>query len=648
MNMRNFILAIALSSLTLCACGSDSGGGGCAEDETEINGTCYPNDCPDEPCPDGYVCGPDQTCIEIACVDVVCDGDQICEGGECVTPPTCTPTIADPFPGDITSDTTLEAGCCYLISERISIENDALLTVGAGCTLLFEHEAGIDIESDGALSAVGTATEPILFTATEQTPGYWNGLYFDESASTENRLEHVIVEYGGGYDYPNGAPSNVCVRAPTAAAQLQMNHTTLRHSAGAGFYFGSYADITAFSENTITENEGAAGVVHGDIIGCLDPSSSYTGNSDDSILVEGDHIETDQAAHLLDVPYRILDDLTVEAQLTIEPGVQLVFSQDTRMEIDATGSLIAAGTADATILLTTTEATPGYWQGLYFNESSSVSNTLQHAVIEYGGGYDFPNCTPANVCVRAPNANDVGRLEMSHTVLRHSAGAGFSFGAYADISTFTENTVTQNADAAGVVHGNIIGCLDASPSSSYTGNVIDILIVEGDHIETDQTMRYLAIPYRIADDLVVEAHLTVEPGVALEFAQGTRMEIEENGALTAQGTTDATILFTTTDPTPGYWDGLWFNGSTSVSNVFEFVTVEYAGGYDFANGGRANICLSTPAGANTHLTMHDSVIRHSLGYGLWIGVDAAVNNDIDDPAVNTYTNNGDGAVYQDQ
>jgi len=88
---------------------------------------------------------------------------------------------------------TINLGVPY-IAERITVDN--ALTVEAGAEFLFESGAKLRVSSDATLKAVGTAEQPILFSSTDQTPGFWDGVEFFYSAGA-NELAHVIVEYGG-------------------------------------------------------------------------------------------------------------------------------------------------------------------------------------------------------------------------------------------------------------------------------------------------------------------------------------------------------------------------------------------------------------------------------------------------------------------
>ncbi|NIP44560.1 MAG: right-handed parallel beta-helix repeat-containing protein, partial [Aliifodinibius sp.] len=55
----------------------------------------------------------------------------------------------------------------------------------------------------------------------------------------------------------------------------------------------------------------------------------------------------------------------------------------------------------------------------------------------------------------------------------------------------------------------------------------------------------------------INAVLTIEPGVKVEFASGARMDIETTGTLVAVGTESDSIVFTGANQTAGFWDGIF-------------------------------------------------------------------------------------------
>jgi hypothetical protein len=78
--------------------------------------------------------------------------------------------------------------------------------------LRFENKQGAGVFIDpgsttnparGALVAVGTAEQPIVFTSVTSIAGAWRGLVFGNKPSPKNRLEHVRIEFAGGRSLAN-------------------------------------------------------------------------------------------------------------------------------------------------------------------------------------------------------------------------------------------------------------------------------------------------------------------------------------------------------------------------------------------------------------------------------------------------------------
>ncbi|MEJ2049278.1 MAG: PKD domain-containing protein, partial [Calditrichota bacterium] len=61
--------------------------------------------------------------------------------------------------------------------------------------------------------------------------------------------------------------------------------------------------------------------------------------------------------------------------------------------------------------------------------------------------------------------------------------------------------------------------------------------------------------YVVTDVANVNAVLTIEPGVTVEFGAGARMDVESGGTLIAVGTETDSIIFTGANKTAGAWDG---------------------------------------------------------------------------------------------
>ena len=349
---------------------------------------------------------------------------------------------------DIRANRTLFADTLYVVTDEVDLR--ALLTVEPGTTIEFENDTRFELRSSGGLVADGTESAPILMTGTEETPGWWDGIFARSSENPNNVLNWVTVEYGGGADFTGAAPGNVVVGHGTNSASMSITNSTLRQSGSDGLWVRSNGDLPSFEGNTLTQNEWAPAAVAYNNVHLLDDGSTYTGNNDEYIFARsGDTIEnTDVQWDNLDVPYRVgaspveIQDIT----LTIAPGTTLEFEEDTGIKIDTGGGLIADGTEGNSILFTGTEETPGWWNGI-FVQSRNPDNVLDGATVEYGGGDDFVGAPAGNVIIGS-GANE-GQMNVTNSLLRASAEYGVWVHRDSDANTniCAANSFESNAEA---------------------------------------------------------------------------------------------------------------------------------------------------------------------------------------------------------
>ncbi|HGY09504.1 MAG TPA: hypothetical protein ENK37_05560, partial [Oceanithermus profundus] len=88
--------------------------------------------------------------------------------------------------GTIDSEVTLSPDTCnpYHVTEDLFVEEPGKLTLEPGTTLEFAQDTGLYVSGHGALVAVGTAADKILFTGASKTRGYWNGVVFQSFANS--------------------------------------------------------------------------------------------------------------------------------------------------------------------------------------------------------------------------------------------------------------------------------------------------------------------------------------------------------------------------------------------------------------------------------------------------------------------------------
>ncbi|QDG52932.1 hypothetical protein FIV42_19950 [Persicimonas caeni] len=364
--------------------------------------------------------------------------------GELEDTATATVTVTCPAPvevsGDIDTDTTWPAngyGCThYLVTGTVRVLEG--LTIEPGVNVSFEQGTGMR-HSRGATSpfvAEGTATHPILFTGTTESPGHWKGLLISSDLA-DNSLVDVIIEYGGSEawwsDVRAGNLSVMDLTTGGTVASASIEHTTLRHSADAGLVTAEQgASFPVFNANVVTQNAVPVSINANQLQWLGAPGDNdFTGNTDDYIEIHdattGNRVVDGQNWVDMGVPYHFTDNVHVlsAADLVVEPGVELLFAENTALYVG--GTIEAVGTASEPVRFASILDQDGAWNGIRI-ESNSVVNVLEHVVVEDGGqsrigaGVD----EPANLTLFKNNGRDAS-ITLRDSVFRDSAGVDITF-----------------------------------------------------------------------------------------------------------------------------------------------------------------------------------------------------------------------------
>lgn len=110
---------------------------------------------------------------------------------------------------------------------------------------------------------------------------------------------------------------------------------------------------------------------------------------------------------------------------------------------------------------------------------------------------------------------------------------------------------------------------------------------------------YANVDYIIKDWIIIlDSTTTIEPGCVIYF-EGSHagMITQGNGAIYAQGTSDAPIIFSSTEKWAGSWKGI-FIGTHRFENVFSYCKFEYAGNSPIEQ-------MSVPAALGVHQDNND-------------------------------------------
>ena len=521
-----------------------------------------------------------------------------------------------------TTDTTLDG--CYKVDRYIEIAENKLLTINPGSVLMFTSSGYIEVK--GALKAVGTPAQPILFTGSTKSAGNWQGIQFENAVDDKNELANVIIEYGGSW-----GQGSLYANENT---HLKIRDSIIRDSSTNGFNFGADVLLNEFTNVTSTNNAETAGIVGINALNTIDGTSDFTGNNNDYITLTSGIVNTNQIWSALTVP--VLVDRYIEIAsnklLTIKPGARFEFVSSGYIEIN--GALKAIGTPEI-IDKTTGDITPaklitftgattsaGFWQGIQFKNAVDTKNELVHVVIKHAGSWGNG----------ALYASDSTNLKIRDSIISDSSTHGFNLGNDVVLNEFRNVTSTNNAETAGIIGPKALSAIDNT--SDFTGNIgNDYLTVNSGTVATDETWNELTVPIFVNRYIEIgeNALVTVNPGAIFKFASSGYLEVK--GAIKAIGITTKPITFTGATASAGFWQSIQFRNAVDTRNELANVIIEYAGSW-----GNSNLYV----GDATVLNVHDSIIRNSSGFGMWISNTATVIN-----TNNSFSDNKEGSLHQD-
>lgn len=277
----------------------------------------------------------------------------------------------------------------YAVSGWLYVQDGATLTVRPGVEVQFAPAAAsvqsnIRVRGGGRLDALGTVTDPILFTSfyAEPTPGDWGYVHFLHDGA--GLIEHAILEYGGNFTSPTFIieSSDVIVR-----------DTEVRYGLAEGV---KVVGVIAPTLERVS------------VIGC----ASWAVNQSDinatpqySRLLLRDNvfnavrIDADTAVLARDVrlaacgaPYALAGGARVGAggQLTVDPGVVVQFAPvgtalQSYLSVETGGELVARGTPNQRIVFTSANTTPAPGDWAYVQVLPDAQAYLSECTFEYGG-----------------------------------------------------------------------------------------------------------------------------------------------------------------------------------------------------------------------------------------------------------------------
>lgn len=353
------------------------------------------------------------------------------------------------FSGNIDANTTwpdLGLPVDYVVSGRMYVEGNALLTIEPGVTIMFDsNDGGLTVEENAGISMVGTPDKPIVFTGPTNNPnnGSWKDIVI-ESKRNDNRLEYVQFIRGGSADYWD----NNAVVAINSGGRVHMNNCLIDGGLKCGLF--STGAFFSFSNNVIKNVPSyPVWMDANEALYSLGSDNTYLNNGKNMIYVDLSYIDMEDHTTLkkMSIPYYFPHgyDLDGAFKYTIEPGVTMLIGSAQNMDIDAETTLIADGTIDAPITIRGLEDEPGYWNGIYYN--SKKAQSLMNYVNISGGGYDDSWTNRFNLQI----SNDA-RLTITNCVISNSQYYGIELDNPSVMERVTHSNVVFLNNQAGNVY----------------------------------------------------------------------------------------------------------------------------------------------------------------------------------------------------
>jgi|GEM_PF-1399955 len=526
----------------------------------------------------------------------------------------------------ITQDETWSASQIHIITNNLIVDN-ATLTIEAGTKIQMKDSTLIIVAAGGALKAIGTARDSILFTVEENSLGAWQSIYFDPHCNLDLcQLEYCIFENGGAGD--SLSAMLICEKV---APPIQ--YSTFRHSRTNGLRLIGQAEFNNFSHNKFRNNQFAPILLPMSAISSLQRSCSFTGNGKDVIrVVEPSQLVKDVIWRALDVPYQIETELRIEAhQITLQPGVKLQFTSTAGFEIAYSGVLLAEGSPDSMIYFNGASAGQGFWRGIFLLDNVRNANSqFKHCIFDGGGSQSIMTTTGnlvKTLCYcRAASAG------FSNCIFQNSGGYAIIFDKVEELNEFKNNRLTLNAGPPIQLTPEVIGSLKNNQFYNNDENYIEVMggnLIRGSNIPNFQ------IPYRLMGRLdIYYIKVTIEPGTVFELYPNASISVSAGAALIADGLSPAgAITFTGAFPNPGSWNYIYFSQDCNAALCeLNYCKIEYGGG-DIS--WPANIYLE---GASPKIT--NCTIAYSKHWGIFRS-----NNAQPDLTNTVFSGNLDGDIW---
>lgn len=336
-------------------------------------------------------------------------------------------------------------------------------------------------------------------------------------------------------------------------------------------------------------------------------------------IIDGDIAQDRVLENIFEDPatpdYHVTAMIAVNAKLTIEPGVVIIFDEDKGLKVNQEGKLIAKGTETQLITFTGKEEETGYWAGITIAGNSN-DNEITYTEVKYAGSaVTYPMPYPAAIGV-----SNQGYLKLTHSSVEYAADNGLLVSSDGSIDLadnfFSNNTISNISIPVSQAHK-----MDTETLVEAATEELNYVALTGGFLEEEEEVSWVSLSngtaYKLIEEVVVSSGLRIQEGTHLRFNPNKFFRITPDGYLYAKGSNSLPIKFDIA-PEGGFkWGGILIQ-SASPDNLLEWVEIIDAGNGTPAYGMTKSAAVSVDATAYAKLSMKNCYIKGSRAYGLYM------------------------------
>lgn len=368
----------------------------------------------------------------------------------------------------------------------------------------------------------------------------------------------------------------------------------------------------------------------------------YRNESSQSQTLDVSEINTDMVLEdrVNGVDYTITGNVQVNANLTIRPGVTIMFKDNAGIQVNAQGSLTAIGSNGNLILFTSESGRRSAWKGITLL-SNSARNVISYSKIEHGGAAN--SFGSGNVIVGS-GANSA-TVEISHNEITASGTDAIVVSEGSKLNGFTGNKVHTNSAFPLNMHITDAGSL--SDGNQFVNNGKEFIKVSGTgSINKQINLKKLNASFLISGTITAANKFCIAAGSRVYMDNGAKVVIDGasgQGSFCAVGTATSPISIAAIYNGNGIWKNIEFFSSNSNDNKIEYCTIS-GGGATEANHAEGMITVVNDGDGSSNIVIRNSTIINSAAIGIYIqNQGSEYNSDI--ISGNVFSNNVKGNVH---